>query len=162
MAKVITYSRQYPSYHTRKGEPTFFVERIWASLGSSYFDQLADEDRIFNPRLSLNTFEPKFTTILEGHRFKAGDWFSPRVWSGKPYRSQQIIIAPDIQIKKVWDFVIDCDYFLNQKIVLIDKLKLIALNDGFSDLDDFELWFDLKVHEVFDGQIICWNEKIEY
>ena len=28
MSKVITFSRYFPSYHPRKGEPTFFVEKI--------------------------------------------------------------------------------------------------------------------------------------
>jgi hypothetical protein len=32
MAKVITFSRFFPAYHPRKGEPTYFVEKIWAHL----------------------------------------------------------------------------------------------------------------------------------
>jgi hypothetical protein len=100
MSRVITFSRYFPAHHPRCGESTYFVEKIWASLETSFLDQLADEDRIFNPRLSLDVFAPKHHTIRAGHRFKAGDWFSPRVWSGKPYNSKQIQFAPDIQVKK--------------------------------------------------------------
>lgn len=40
---------------------------------------------------------------------KVGDKFSPRVWSGKPYRSKMITIAPDIEVKQIWDFERDED-----------------------------------------------------
>jgi hypothetical protein len=158
MSKVMTFSRMFPSYHPRKGEPTYFVEKILASLGQS----LADEYRLFNPRLSLDSFEPKHHTIRSGHRFKAGDLFSPRVWSGN---SKQIIIAPDIQVKKVFSFQIcpfDGSYLVNTGSISTDDLKILAINDGFEYLDDFELWFKIKKRCGFSGQIICWNENIEY
>lgn len=163
MAKVITFSRTFPSYHPKAGEPTYFVEKLWASLGDSYFDQLADEERQFNPRLSLDSFDPKHHTIRAGHRWKVGDWFSPRVWSGKPYNTKQIIIAPDIQIKKIWDFSIHAGrYFIDDKPATNWNANYhsdLALNDGLT-VEDMQAWF--KFPKPFEGQIICWNESIEY
>ena len=69
------------------------------------------------------------------------------------------------KLKKVWDFDIEPlagDYLLDGFPIKIDLLRTIALNDGFSELDDFELWFKLKQGEGFLGQIICWNENINY
>jgi hypothetical protein len=181
MSKVITFSKAFPSYHQRKGEPTYFVEKIWESLilgeeiSISKCCELSRQTGI--GEYTMNTiskikFDPKHHTIRAGHRFKEGDWFSPRVWSGKPYRSKQIIIAPDIQVKKVLEFEIKHFGILDQCLVTIDnvvprnsKLTLLANNDGLS-FQDFNDWFVLSPSFVklqqFNGQIICWNEDIEY
>lgn len=156
--KVITFSRNFPTYHPRKGEQTCFVEKILAGLSLPVYDQ----ERGFDPRLSVDAFAPKHNTIRAGNRFKVGDYFSPRVWSGRPYNSKQITIAPDLQVKKVWDFGISSitgNYFLNTNLIPIDLLKVIALNDGFEELDDFECWFPGR---GFAGQVICWNDQVNY
>lgn len=173
MSKVITFSRHFPAYHPRAGEPTYFVEKIWQSI---YMDEkFRGEDQFYNlcdlgfDLMPHDKYQPKHHTIRAGHRFKVGDWFSPRVWSGKPYNSKQIIIAPDIQVKKAWDFKIK--KFENRWYIdfgshsiaygyegysSIDKL---ARNDGLTRQDFFD-WF--KYPSPFDGQIICWHSKIEY
>ena len=164
MSKVITFSRYFPSYHPRKGEETFFVEKFWEGIGESYFDQYKEA--------RLGNFEPKYHTIRAGNRWKVGDKFSPRVWSGKPRRSKQIIIAPDIEIKKIWDFEMDeCGIFsIDSKYLLYDFLSSemdpeikLAKNDGLSQ-DDFFHWFmpNFNKPKAFKGQIICWNENINY
>lgn len=113
--KVLTFSRVYPSYHPRKGESTFFVDKIISG--------------------------EKSHTIRAGNRWKVGDKFSPRVWSDKPYRSPQIEFAPAIEVKKVFDFkVTDDGYLLNGKSLNLDGLTELAKNDGLG-ADDFELWF---------------------
>lgn len=33
--RVTTFSRYFPSYHPRKGEPTNFVFKIWNSVGNA-------------------------------------------------------------------------------------------------------------------------------
>jgi hypothetical protein len=179
MSKVITFSRVFPAYHPKKGQPTYFIEKIWRSLldqdknpmysdlGEFIYDVgeklgYAYADDALNATVKAI---PKPHTIRAGNRWKAGDLFSPRVWSGKPYYSPQIIIAPDIQVKKTWDFVIDVsgEYLVNGECIPTSKELLpIAINDGFKELDDFELWFKLKKGKSFEGQIICWNDKITY
>src|SRR6185312_11465979 len=110
MSKVLTFSRTFPAYHARAGEPTYFVEKIWKFLWDNeksnynpvreYF-QCYDEVFPVNyedEKENIHHHAPKVHTIRAGHRWKVGDKFSPRVWSGKTYCSKQITIAPDIEI----------------------------------------------------------------
>ncbi len=163
MAKVITFSRTFPSYHYNVGKPTYFVEKIWHSIHTD-----------FAYKASLKTlglvdiskvFFPKHHTIRAGHRFKPGDYFSPRIWSKKPYNSKQIQFAPDIQVKKTFKFEMDLNgiYSVNGKYLDEDKYKLLALNDGLTENELFH-WFmpNFDKLKTFQGQIICWNETIEY
>jgi len=181
MSKVITFSRVFPSYHPRAGEATGFIYMIWKSIGrpDSNFVWPELKHHWINYESVVNDIHPKHHTIRAGHRFKVGDWFSPRVWSGKPYRSKQIQFAPDIHIRKVWDFEVDAvgvyaiaksgeqlKYTFqpidNQTYDMDDR---IAQNDGLNP-EDFYWWFsrspEFQKQKGFLGQIICWNESIEY
>ena len=168
MSRVITFSRTFPAYHPRKGEATHFVEQIWNGLNNLGLPVPKNKElphEFMWSILPLSNYGYKYHTIRAWHRWKAGDKFSPRVWSGKPYNSKQIIIAPDITVVKTWNFDIEPlagDYLLNGFPIPIEKLRTIAMNDGFTDLDDFECWFKLKRGEGFIGQIICFNSQIEY
>ena len=173
MSKVRTFSQVFPSYHPRKGEPTHFVEKIWKGL---YPDD--PDEALFNHECSAIwsvykeiylDITPKFHTIRAGHHFKPGDWFSPRVWSGKPYNSKQIIIAPDIQVKNVWDFDAEgTDFYLSGNHQFVGEgfdFSEVEKNDGLGPTELFD-WIcltpDYKKSNIFSGQIICWNENIEY
>lgn len=172
MSKVITFSRTFPGYHPRAGQPTYFVEKFYKSFRNGdgapetfwpfidkyleTFGELPGKD--FDSKKDFFTsLAPKHHTIRAGHRWKAGDWFSPRVWSGKPYNSKQIQFAPDIQIKKVWNVQRD-DYgiFLIEGKDTYD-IRELAKNDGLSE-DDLWRWIKWPM----EGQIICWDETIEY
>lgn len=147
MSRVITFSKTFPAYHPKAGQPTHFVEKLWKCFGIN----------------ALEDFTPKCHTIRAGHRWKVGDKFSPRVWSGKPYRSPQIIFSKDIEIKKVWDFEIKptekyARYYVNGKEMVCTDFAKLAMNDGL-DPGDFEDWFQYKAMQ---GQIICWDENISY
>ena len=172
MSRVLTFSRTFPSYHPSKGQPTYFVEKIWQCLfnkGLSYYDtNLEEELSIFsNPS---HFIKPKGHTIRAGHRWKVGDKFSPRVWSGKPYTTKQITIAPDIEIKKLFDVKIEITdgiaftFWVDDKNITTDAVVRLAKNDG-SEVNDFLNWFadhPKKKESVFTGQIICWDENINY
>jgi hypothetical protein len=160
MARVITFSRYFPSYHPKAGEPTLFVEKFWNSI----YDDLSDIPFELARELKIvDCDEAKHHTIREGKRFKAGDYFSPRVWSGKPYASKQIKIAHDIKIRKVWDFELTFDdlFYINEELYAYssshDALETLARNDGLEQVDLLN-WFN----KPFEGQIICWNKDIEY
>lgn len=178
MSKVITFSRVFPAYHPRKEEPTFFVEKIWEGMSKMDWPEPelnTAQRKWFNANFAVNIYDTKYHTIRSGHRWKAGDKFSPRVWgddinpkSGRsgPYHSKQIIIAPDIEIKKVWKFEIAGNCFrINEKIKMgesesdFELLDMIAVNDGLNRHDLLE-WF--RYPKPFSGQIICWNENIIY
>lgn len=38
MSKVITFSRVFPAYHPKKGQPTYFIEKIYAGIADSTTD----------------------------------------------------------------------------------------------------------------------------
>ena len=171
MSKVIMFSRVFPKSHPRAGQETNFMQKIWKAINvpipvSVHADKLNGEVH----KLMSLTWRPKYHTIRKGSRFKPGDKFSPRVWEGKPYGSKQIIIADDIEVKKIFDFEMDENgvYSINGKYLLTEeddkKEMLLARNDGFNDPADFFSWFmpDYSNPKPFKGQIICWNENIEY
>ena len=163
MSKVLTFSRTFPAYHPKAGQPTYFVEKIAKGLHRQGYPAWDISDNIFSTEMYY-ICEPKFHTIRSGNRWKVGDKFSPRVWSGVPYKSKQITIAPDIEVKKVWNFNIKKD--LTQSVILINgwilsnkELNLVAKNDGLLGSELLE-WFQYP--KPFSGQIICWNENINY
>lgn len=165
MAKVITFSRVFPAYHPRAGGNTYFVEQIWNGLNEYGLPVPKNSDL---PKdfmwsiLPLSNFNSKVHTIRAGKRWKAGDKFSPRVWSGKPYNSKQIIIAPDIEIKKVWDIGLRIrgdfkEFYCNDCDLIGTSISEIAKNDGLTTEDLFS-WFN----KPFEGQIICWSDVVQY
>ncbi len=176
MAKVITFSRTFPAYHSKKGQPTFFLEMVQGSLYNLGVDL---KDFIKHPDIHMSNNmwnkSPKNHTIRSGNRWKAGDYFSPRVWGNNinpkngrsgPYHSNQITFAPDTLIVKTWDFEI-CggEFKINDKVyngeseAIFEKLEEVAKNDGL-DRHDLLEWF--KYPKPFKGQIICWNESVSY
>lgn len=186
MARVLPFSQSYPSYHQRAGAPTYFVEQIWNGFKALRAESTSDmEDNVnklnkhlphdivykFLKNLHNQTvfFTTKYHTIRIGNRWKVGDMFSPRVWSGKPYNSKQIILAPDIEVKKVWNIeiysegddiiqIIQTDGFNKGELIEIEE---VAANDGLS-YADFVNWFPVKKGESIFAQIICWNQNIQY
>jgi hypothetical protein len=99
--RVITFSRTFPGYHPQAGKQTFFVEKVLKSIywNKNDYKEIDQPDGLdFDLGIYIES-DPKHHTIRAGHRWKEGDWFSPRVWSGKPYNSKQIQFAPDIQLK---------------------------------------------------------------
>lgn len=181
MSKVITFSRVFPSYHPKAGQPTHFVEKIWESMlqteqiSTSKCVELSRQTGIGNLdmyKIRKIDFTPKHHTIRAGHRFKVGDLFSPRVWgedinlkTGRkgPYHSKQITIGPDIEVKKAWDFELTFDdlFYIDKDLYAYssshEPLERLASNDGL-EMVDLLNWFD----KPFEGQIICWNENVEY
>ena len=167
--RVITFSRQFPANHPKKGQPTFFVEKIWKSLYSQdLFYNMSSYEGAYNekfpckftPEENIHNYKPKNHTIRVGNRWKEGQQFSPRVWSGKPYQSKQITFAPDIEIKKIWKFECkeDGTFYLNN--IWIDfTSSSIPTNDGLTP-DELLDWF--PKNKPFIGQVICWNESINY
>jgi len=165
----MTFSRSFPATHPRKGEPTHFVEKILKAKGISV-------QTIFRSLQQLNTtipiellesfvrelviiqdLPPKKHTIRAGKRWKAGDKFSPRVWSGQPYASKMITISNDITISRVVDIEIKGSwvYFSGQQYSHMTLCHALAKNDGLS-VGDFCDWFSGK---NFSGQIIIWDDK---
>ena len=168
MAKVITFSRTFPAYHPKAGQPTYFVEKFYNSLFSR--NNLMDYPK--GLEINESILEMKNHTIRAGERWKKGEYFSPRVWSGKPYNTPQIILAKDTLITDVYDFEIkkaymelpldyDTDVIINHRFFHTDSdiIKVVAKNDGLT-LAELLQWF--KYPKPFKGQIICWNKNAQY
>lgn len=173
----MTFSRYYPKYHPKAGQDTYFVEKIWQCLfnmGISYNGTKPGLQRELETFSNPSHFiKPKHHTIRAGYRWQTGQTFTPRVWSGKPYASKQITIAPDIEItsthlvtiEKNDDYIcmmVDHYPFYEENATMVtqsEALETLAKNDGLS-VDDFKAWF--KWPKNFTGQIICWNKEIEY
>lgn len=158
MSKVITFSRVFPKYHPKAGQPTYFVEQIYNSLFSK--NNLMD----YPKGLEINDtiMGVKKHTIRIGNRWKVGDKFSPRVWSGKPYNSKQIILCDDVKIEKIYNIKIEVTGnfytpYIDGKNVCQETMKKVAMNDGLS-LSELYKWFN----ESFEGQIICWSNAVSY
>jgi hypothetical protein len=152
MAKVLILSQVFPTYHPRAGQLTGFVHKFLSSLPSK-----KETAVLFGFDLGLI---PKKHTIRSGNRFKPGDFFSPRIWLGKPYRSKQIKLVPDVEVLKTYKFeIINGIIYLNDIIVPHGIVKHIAMNDGLT-MDDFYAWFQYP--KPFSGQIIVWDESIKY
>lgn len=167
--KPILFSTTFPAYHPKKGQPTYFVEKIWAHLiytGQFSWDDcekytkhlrqsgylLCSTEKVFE--LYRNK-DFKAHTIRQGFSRAKDDIFSPRIWSGKPYRSKQIAFAPPLHIYHVPMLFKDTldrgEVFLKNGQWMSDvALQNLAQNDGLS-LEDFKAWFNKP---TFTGQII--------
>lgn len=180
----ISFSRYFPAYHPRKGEPTNFIEKIWVSLGAEFVEKQAvsiaasftdlrkDSINDFGAMKDIqidriNQFTPKLHTIRSGNRWKPGMKFKPVCWSGKPYNSKVIQFAPEMEVVKTYSFEhysegIFAGYKINGlKIGAMVKIEEVAKNDGLT-VQDFLDWFQFDKSKPFSGQIICWSDKIEY
>lgn len=177
MARIITFSTSFPKGHPRAGQPTWFIEALW-----KHFYPNGVPNKLFNEVESafgigefwgfntvFPTIIPKIHTIRRGHRWKAGDHASLRVWSGKPYNSKQVVIVEhDVEIVKTYKFRKQGrSIFVDGKRILLinatighgtikqqTDLRQIAQNDGLS-LVDFMDWFNKP---NFSGQIICFSD----
>lgn len=167
MARVLTFSRVFPKYHPKAGQDTFFVEKILSGIMPKQQNGLIDlNDLLENVGTIINDFqllcsptEIKSHTIRAGNRWKVGDKFSPRVWTGKPYASKQIQFSDDVEVKKT--FKISSDgvlWYIDNQPAISETIKILAANDGLT-YEDFLDWFRMK---PFLGQVICWDENINY
>lgn len=184
--KYIMCSRHFQKGHPKAGEQTHFVEKILLGLLQAeeitigrcieLARQVFDKD---HPMCSYNAIRAydcqpfKGHTIRPGSRFKPGDMASLRVWSGAPYRSKQIEFA-QVEVKNVWSFnihVVDDDlvwqvpgFGSGSFDTKSGGLQIIASHDGL-EIRDFIDWFNIHPKakgQAFTGQIIFWNESINY
>jgi coproporphyrinogen III oxidase-like Fe-S oxidoreductase len=140
MKKIKTYvlivSRTFPATHKRKGEQTYFPEKI----DQLYFSK---DTRLFSEKLhtirsNYELWEKRITEIQKGNAI-----LSIRYWSGKPYNSKQVEICQldkysgigvqKIVIDQIYRYTID----ENKQEFNFEEL---AKNDGLSK-DDFAEWF---------------------
>lgn len=177
MAKVITFSRVFPAYHPKAGQPTHFVEKIYKA-----FDVEMPTNRVYpkcdvlgvgvrelnkhelyyqtcdfiNSLSKYGLFKPKIHTIRAGERWKDGEMASLRVWSAKAYNSPQLIIAPDVEVR-VQKIELNALRWMYVDGKRFDDIDLLAMNDGLTR-EELAQWFQ----KPFVGQIIHFSGDFRY
>lgn len=123
---VITVSRNFPSYHPKKGTPTNFIEKIFAG------------EKIHTVRDNYDLWKKRIDEVNAGRAV-----LSLRYWTAKPYNSPQKEFAQidkdtplSVQACMVFKTAIGVD---TTKAPKTDSVQFAA-NDGLS-LEDFKAWF---------------------
>ena len=139
---ILTVSRNFPTTHKRKGEPTYFEDKILKRY--SDFNNFLGWQKLHTIRSNYELWSKRIKQIQEGKAI-----LSIRYWSGKPYNSKQVEICrldkdSGIGVQELTfdvpcgDFSIRNNYteFWNNSY----KMAELAKNDGLSP-DDFKEWF---------------------
>ena len=140
--RKIAISRYFPATHPRKGEPTYFPQKILASM------DFTPEDLAGYPVLEAmpndNTrAKQKIHTVRTSNRLKAGEWVQPFFWEARPYRSRQIDFMPPVQI--IWKLPIlkeGVRLFLGSEKIE-RPVRYVAHKDGL-EVSDWMAWFPEK------------------
>ncbi|ULB35647.1 hypothetical protein [Proteiniphilum propionicum] len=142
---VLTVSRTFPSTHNRKGEQTYFIEKIGRALGKGKVEVYEEFGQDISPKLhtiraNYPLWKKRFKEIEKGKAC-----LSLRYWSGKPYKSKQIEFARLTKEDGIGLQIVDLrdDAGVEHLASIRDCFKAddrIAKNDGLI-FDDFKEWF---------------------
>ena len=159
---VLTASRFFPATHIRKGEPTFFVEKIKNSIGIICRECREIErfdgdccgfipknlgDKLHTIRSNYELWAKRIKEVQKGEAC-----LSLRYWSGKPRRSKQVEFARltkedgiGLQEFKVVEHVAEfgderAAYVIDNSAKTMLLSETIANNDGLS-IGDWREWF---------------------
>lgn len=148
---VLTLSQKFPAKHPRKGEPTGFADKIQEALNyvkyhGIYGMQPTERAKIHTMRTNWSLWSKRFRKIYEGKAC-----LSLRVWSDKPYYSNQIEIArltkeDGIGIQPAY---IEEMHFLGTGEIEV-SLRIVGGYDYRHTKDD----------PVIDGRIIAMNDGL--
>jgi hypothetical protein len=149
---VLTVSRYFPVTHPRKGDNTFFPDKIGLGVGAYNKTAFIEEfgclmPKIHTIRANYDLWKKRIDEVNEGRAV-----LSIRYWTGKPYNSKQeeaYTLDKDSGIgvqlldfdheefafPRVWPHGYNYISVANQTL-----LNTLAKNDGLS-FDDFKAWF---------------------
>lgn len=157
---VLTLSKTFPAKHPRKGEPTYFKEKLHNTL---LWEKGENVGYALNPSYAVPQGQPqiKLHTIRANYPFwrkrfdeieRGEACISLRQWSGKPYASKQIEIGrltkddgigiqrlkfqPDRDGQYVWwNFNIDGKFHDVHHLAMNDGLTFYSWRQWFKDYD---------------------------
>lgn len=156
---VLTVSRVFPTTHKRKGEPTFFIQKIFTGQDMLVPCQYCTSQSICTAESpciarSMN-FSPKIHTIRSNYDLWANRIkqiqegkaiLSIRYWSGKPYNSKQVEICKLDKDSEIGVQRLEFYHSVNFPRIAFDESRMavipvtLAKNDGLS-IEDFREWF---------------------
>ncbi len=147
MYNIVVLRNKYPDGTLNYGKPTYFLEKILKGL----VNPVIPDGLKYNPR--LKNIPAKRHVVVKNRRFRVGQPISIRVWD-KGNKKQIIVL--DATVQSVYNLSIQKDgYLLDRNPLPVEKLELIAKNDGYPDLDSFE-----SNYPIGDYQIVSWSELI--
>lgn len=184
MKTQLLFSRWFPVYHEKAGQPTHFVEKYLNAIGLDYRNETylkflvaanpekdGDILKAFAKSLSPEVTEKKSHTIRAGFKRNTGDDFQPSVWLGKPYKSKRIIFAPQNTYKRLYQIEIDEDFDIylgnidrTTKMEIGEAHKqILAANDGLT-VSEMRAWFvrNDETFTDFHGQVLIWDKSLFY
>lgn len=134
----IMLSKVFPATHPRKGEPTYFSQKVQASKYPTSFPQIT-QPKLHTIRANYPLWAKRIAEVVAGEAE-----ICLRQWTGKPYRSK----TQEIMRLTAEDGVgIQCLTFYDGHVIypVIDdryqpSIKEISANDGLSK-DDWVEWF---------------------
>lgn len=101
----------------------------------------------------------KRQTIRKAARCKVGDVLSLRRWSGKPYRSKQVIIKQTVCTGISMVIIEERNLIFPyhpDSVKSYKEMNDFARSDGFSDYGEMADWF-METHGLpFVGEVIQW------
>lgn len=167
---VLTVSRTFPVTHKRKGERTYFPEKIMVTVNPNFEVKFIEEFgsillKIHTIRANYTLWEKRIKQVQEGKAI-----ISVRYWAGKPYHKDENGIGQVeiCQLDKDSGIGIQELYFAYDSInfprINEDKIKalmpvVLAKNDGLS-IEDFKEWF--KGYNLSEPMAIIHFTKFRY
>lgn len=141
---VLTLSQQYQKGHPKEGQPTEFIEKLKAGV------------KLHTIRSNYELWAKRAEQINAGKMV-----LSIRVWSGKPYRSQQVEVArlTKLGVQRVCITRMGAEHEPAVEVDgrLIDRgAAMLSKNDGLDYWDWFN-WF-LKSTTQFEGVILQFTD----
>lgn len=162
---VLMLSQAFLMGHSKAGKPNYFVQQLTNALRgySEHEIQLPDGSSIIVRGKKLHTIRENYEYWKEKTaKINAGEMeLSIRVWSGKPYKSQQVEVA---RLSHVSIQLVEMSYSVedSQPIVYVDNVlkpniaEEMAKNDGLQ-LEDWTEWFFKKTN-TFRGVILHFTD----
>ena len=141
MKKIKTYnimlSKVFPVTHQRKGEPTFFSQKVQAAKFPTVYPN--ETPKLHTIRANYPLWEKRIAEVQSGNAE-----ICLRQWTGKPYRSKTVEI---MRLTADDGVGIQCLTFYDNRIIYptVDNnyqpsIKEISANDGLSK-DSWIEWF---------------------
>lgn len=175
---VLTVSKNFPTTHPRKGEPTCFMDKINASvicrkrcfgeceLCKNY--KWLSSQKLHTIRSNYDLWKKRIDKVNEEKAI-----LSLRYWSGKPYNSKQVeflqLTSKDgIGVQEICFDDHICDWsdtafiyeLVNDNQIYRDiKFSVLSGNDGLS-IQDFKDWF--KGYDLSEPMAIIHFTKFRY
>ena len=166
---ILPYSTKFPN-----GEPTYFVEKIWAGLfpiedieTDEWLNKIKQCSELgfgFGKPLVkdfIGDVNPKRHTIRVDakNRWKQDNKIHPVVFnrSKNQFQFTPTLICKSTQIIEIIhhsEYLNDTEVKIDGSVLDIYELQKLAWNDGFDNVIAFQLYFN----EDFKGKIIHWTD----